>query len=278
MVMMRNFSTRLRYTLAALTLALLLPATLMAQTASQPAAPTAFLPYTSFDFGTVYKGEIISHIFVIKNLGNADLVIESLSTTCGCTVAHADAIIPPGQEGKAILEINTATSIGESAKTAILNTNDAQHPRINLTLYVNVLAGATGGAVENVTLRPGKYIGPLFVGPQAEWGETVLTGQTVTKEFFVSVERGSVKLLRVEDAERIRARIETIEEGKRYKLIVENAPIDQPTLCIETLKVFTDSDVLPYFLFGVHLQIRQPKGAVPAPNSKPKPAAAEKKP
>ncbi len=81
---MRNFTGQILMALGRLTLGLLLHATAVAQTAppnAAPATPKAFLPYTSYDFGTVYKGEIISQVFVIKNFGNADLVIESLSSS-----------------------------------------------------------------------------------------------------------------------------------------------------------------------------------------------------
>ena len=72
-----------------------------ATSAKLPPAPHAYAPFTSFDFGDVYKGEIISHIFVIKNEGTADLVIKDFAGGCGCEIVGADKVIPPGKEGKA---------------------------------------------------------------------------------------------------------------------------------------------------------------------------------
>ncbi|HSB07953.1 MAG TPA: hypothetical protein VLM38_00465 [Blastocatellia bacterium] len=44
---------------------------------SRPApAPKAVTPFTSYDFGDVYTGELISQIFVIKNEGDAELQIK----------------------------------------------------------------------------------------------------------------------------------------------------------------------------------------------------------
>jgi hypothetical protein len=40
-----------------------------------PPAPRIVTPFTSFEFGDVYTGEIISHIFIIRNEGDADLKI-----------------------------------------------------------------------------------------------------------------------------------------------------------------------------------------------------------
>lgn len=47
-------------------------------TAPSP-APKAVAPFTSFNFGDVYKGELISYIFVIRNEGSADLQIKDFA-------------------------------------------------------------------------------------------------------------------------------------------------------------------------------------------------------
>lgn len=49
-------------------------------TATPKAAPRAVLPFTSFDFGDVPRGELISHIFVIRNEGNANLDIKEFTS------------------------------------------------------------------------------------------------------------------------------------------------------------------------------------------------------
>jgi len=47
--------------------------------AAAPPAPRIVAPFTSFNFGDVYKGEIISHIFVIRNEGSAELQIKDFA-------------------------------------------------------------------------------------------------------------------------------------------------------------------------------------------------------
>lgn len=44
-----------------------------------PAVPRAIAPLTSYDFGDVYKGEVISHTFIIRNEGRADLLIKEFT-------------------------------------------------------------------------------------------------------------------------------------------------------------------------------------------------------
>jgi hypothetical protein len=46
-----------------------------AKVSSLPPAPKAVTPFTSFNFGDIYTGEVISQIFVIRNEGDAELRI-----------------------------------------------------------------------------------------------------------------------------------------------------------------------------------------------------------
>jgi hypothetical protein len=225
---------------------------------SQP-APRATAPFTTFDFGDIYKGEIISHIFVIKNEGNADLVIKDFAAGCGCEVTSSDKLIPPGKEGKAQLEINTATQLGQIMKPATLHTNDPERPNIVFILTANVLTSPDGGPVPGVALRPGKHIGPIFLGPDVRGALNVAAGQKGKAEFTVTVEKGPLKVLRVEGEGRyFITRLETVEEGKSYKIIAEPVTTETPGSYDEPLRVITDSRVLPSFPIYLHLRV-QPK-------------------
>src|SRR6185503_1030674 len=188
------------------------------QSSSEAHAPRAVVPFQSFDFGDVYKGEIISHIFVIKNEGTASLVIKEFVSGCGCEITSSDRVIPAGKEGIAQLEVNTATQFGQIMKPATLRTNDPERPNIVFTLMANVLTSSDGGPAQGVTLRQGKHIGPIFIGPDVRAGSNVAAGQKVKTEFTITVEKGPLKVLRVEGASKyFTARLETQEEGKSYK-------------------------------------------------------------
>lgn len=41
---------------------------------------------TSFDFGTIHQGQVITHFFKLKNVGKTPLIISDGHSTCGCTV------------------------------------------------------------------------------------------------------------------------------------------------------------------------------------------------
>jgi hypothetical protein len=212
------------------------------------------VPITAHDFGDVYKGEIISQLFVIKNVGSADLTVE-LIPLCGCEVIEVDKVVAPGKEGKAIIEINTGTQFGEISKIATLRTNDPALANVNLTLKANILSGPGGGPVENVPLRQGKHVGPLFVSPDTRAGLIVRRGQPGKVEFLITAEQGAVNIDRVEaKSPRIKCRLEVMEPAKRYKVIVEPEPAEEQRQFDNLIVVHTDSPQLPWFQLVVLLR------------------------
>ena len=222
-----------------------------------PPAPKAVVPVTSFSFDDVYKGEIISQIFIIKNVGDADLHITDFTAGCSCEVVEADRVIPPGKEGKAQIEINTSNVVGGAIRTATLHTDDPDRPSIVLSLLANVLSNPDGSPIAGATLREGKHIGPLFVGPGLRWGARIAPGAKSGTEFTISADRGQVKIVGVEgDQTHFATRVTTIEEGKKYKLAVETVPADTPGRYESTLRVTTDSSMLPYFEIKLFLIVR----------------------
>lgn len=217
--------------------------------ATHPAQPVprAVTPFTSFNFGDVYSGEVISQIFVVRNAGDADLQITDFVAGCGCEAIHADRVIPPGKEGTAVVEVQTISQMGDTVKTATLHTNDPQRPRIILTLIANVLRGRP--------LRTGKYIGPVFLSPGAFASLYALNGKKATTEFSITSDK-PVKLVRVECAmKHFTSRIEEIEPGRNYKLIVESVPTETGDLYKDQLRVITDSETLSAFTIDLSLRV-----------------------
>jgi len=255
---MKSVNKVLTVIVASMTFAFAAPASARQTQAGGPSspAPKLVVPLTSFEFGDVYRGEIISHTFVIRNEGGADLVIKEFTAACGCSVTESDRVIPPGKEGRAVLEIDTNTQMGAITKVATLRTNDLARPNLLLTLSANVLTSPDGGPVKGVTLRPGKHIGPLFVGPQTHWGMSLTPGQKARAEFTVSAERGPVKILRVEgNSPQFVSRVETIEEGKLYRIVVEAGPVARPGQYEDRIWVSTDSAALPAFRINLNLNV-----------------------
>jgi hypothetical protein len=213
------------------------------------------VPIAAYDFGDVYKGEVISQVFLIRNEGDAELRIESATAGCGCSVVDSDRVVAPGQVGKAELQVNTVSQAGQISKIATLNTNDPARPNIVLTLIANVLTSGDGGPVKGIVLRSGKHIGPIFLAPDSTAGFTLAEGKTWNAEFNVTVERGNLKVLRIE-AKHFMPRIETLQEGKSYKLVFEPRPDSTADSHTERVRVITDSNALPYFFVNLNAGAR----------------------
>ncbi|MBL1280358.1 MAG: DUF1573 domain-containing protein [Fluviicola sp.] len=61
-----------------------------------------------YDAGDVYKGEVITAKFTIKNTGSYPLVIGEVKGSCSCTVAEKpEEPILPGGEGEIMAYVNT---------------------------------------------------------------------------------------------------------------------------------------------------------------------------
>jgi hypothetical protein len=211
-------------------------------------APKAIVPFTSFSFGDVYTGEVISQIFVIKNDGDADLLIRDFKGDCGCTVTRSDRVIPPGKEGTAEIEVQTISQSGLINKTATLHTNDPGQPTIIFTLIATVLKGSP--------LRQGKYIGPIFLSPDPRASMYALAGKKAMTEFSVTADGAAVKVLRVEGGtKQFASRVEVVQPGRSYKILVESLPIETGGLYTDQLRIVTDNPTLPAFSVDLTLRV-----------------------
>lgn len=244
-------------------LAMIFAASLITAQAQQPsdtgqaaAVPRAVVPFYSYDFGDINKGETLAYIFRIKNIGNADLLIKESIPDCGCEVVSADKVIAPGKEGKARVQISTVNMFGNMHSYPVLRTNDPDQPKITFTLKANILASPNGLPIEGAVVRRGKHVGPIFLSPGDFTGLTTATGAQSKIELAISAERGLVKVLRVEsESNFLSARVEMIEEGKKYKIVVEPAPTLAPGSYEAGLQVYTDSPALPSFPVGIRVNV-----------------------
>lgn len=60
--------------------------------------PPAIEVAESYDFGTVVKGDTVTATLPVRNAGRSDLVVEGVSTSCGCTTATLSATSLSPQE------------------------------------------------------------------------------------------------------------------------------------------------------------------------------------
>lgn len=98
----------------------------------------------SFDFGTV-KEEAgkITHEFTFTNTGNAPLVIQQVTASCGCTTpSWTKEPVAPGAKGVITVTYSAAGRPGAFQKTITVTNNSAENP-IALTIKGQVTPRAT---------------------------------------------------------------------------------------------------------------------------------------
>lgn len=113
------------------------------------ARPIFSMPEIVHDFGTVAQGVLVTHEFAIKNSGTADLVIQRIAPSCGCTATSIPAnVIKPGTTEKVKVSFDTSGFFGRKTKTVLVVTNDVDTPEKVFTLTGSITAG--------YTVEPGK--------------------------------------------------------------------------------------------------------------------------
>jgi hypothetical protein len=91
------------------------------------------------NFGQVKEGEKIGCIFTFINTGDADLIINSATTTCGCTVPRYDRKpIVPGSKGSLEVTFNTEGRNGIQSKTITVKSN-AEPPIAILKITAEII-------------------------------------------------------------------------------------------------------------------------------------------
>jgi hypothetical protein len=86
--------------------------------------PVAAFETTDHDFGTINEGQKVTHIYKVKNTGEAPLIIQSAQPSCGCTVPDwTREPIPVGGTGFVKAEFDSNGKPGIANKTIAVTAN-----------------------------------------------------------------------------------------------------------------------------------------------------------
>lgn len=190
-------------------------------------APRIKFDTATWDFGTMYQQEKVSHDFVYRNLGKGPLQIEKVKTSCGCTAAEpSHREILPGQQGALSVTFSSGHFRDRVTKLVYVDTNDPEEPRVTLTI--------TGVVKMEVQVTPiSIYVGQMQLGTKA-----------IRSVDILPVEVSKFKLLgtRVTDPAIKVMRTESIrKDGKQgYRLVVQHGPVSKPGRVSASLLVQTD--------------------------------------
>ena len=142
--------------------------------AEEISAPKLVIAEPTYEFGSVAQGQKVVHDFIIRNSGSADLKIDNVVPSCGCTATTIDdALVKPGSEGRVHVEFDTTGFKGDKTKTVRVYSNDPETPTSLLTL---------NGSVEvDVSIEPDRVL----------FGD-VIKGNSETKDVTVTASRANI--------------------------------------------------------------------------------------
>ncbi|MFQ5433267.1 MAG: DUF1573 domain-containing protein [Anaerolineae bacterium] len=106
--------------------------------------PHIGLEVTNLDLGDVVNGEIVNREVAVRNDGTEALVVESVSTSCGCTQATLEPMtIPPGESATLFIEFDSGAHGPELTGTLIrqvfIVSNDPEQSEAVVELAANIL-------------------------------------------------------------------------------------------------------------------------------------------
>ena len=101
--------------------------------------PNIEMHETRYDFGEMQQGESVTHDFILKNTGGADLIITAAKGSCGCTVPQwPKNPIAKGEEAVIKVTFNSAGKSGKQNKTVTLVSNAIPNTKV-ITINGNVI-------------------------------------------------------------------------------------------------------------------------------------------
>ena len=114
-------------------------------------APGLALEAVQLDLGDVPNGQIIQRELAVSNTGDAPLVVESISTSCGCTTASlTPEQLAPGESGTLQIEFDAGAHgtdlTGPLVRQIFINSNDPAQPEVTIELAVNVTSPVATGS------------------------------------------------------------------------------------------------------------------------------------
>jgi hypothetical protein len=96
----------------------------------------------SFDFGNALPNKTLTKEFVVKNFGGEDLLIDRVSTTCGCTVAEGySKVVKPGGSTTLRVKLETRNYSGRVERKVAVKSNDPEKAVAEVTVVATVRAG-----------------------------------------------------------------------------------------------------------------------------------------
>jgi hypothetical protein len=200
----------------------------------------AVIPETRFAFGRVLRGTAIEHEFVVRNEGAAALRIQGVRATAPLRLGRMPALIAPGAELKLRVHLETSKLSGPFEGEILLSLNDPALPEARL-------------------LFEGRVVPPIELSPRSAFFVAARRGER--RQAAIEIINHEPEPLRVESVEHPRERfatkMETVEEGRRYRLSLILNPDGPGGKKTEDILVKTSSRTAPALRISANTHLRE---------------------
>jgi hypothetical protein len=182
-----------------------------------------------YDFGEVPNVHVIEHVFALRNAGTAPLKIRRIKAGCVCTAAEVSSrLLQPSSEAALSVKLTLCGLRGHVRERVLIESNDPCRPQIRLYLQ--------GTATADITVAPCQ-LAFLRIDENAEISKTIdILSNKPDSKFKVEKVQSDNPLFIPE--------LESIENGKAYRLIVTTKPPLPEGLTYGSIRVLTDK---PYY-------------------------------
>ena len=108
-------------------------------------APDIDLSQSQTDLGVVTNGEIRTIEISVQNLGSGDLIIEAVTTSCGCTSADIKPrVIPAGENGTLSIRYDSGAhgpdEVGSVMRQVFIASNDPSDPEVEFRFTAEIIS------------------------------------------------------------------------------------------------------------------------------------------
>jgi hypothetical protein len=194
-----------------------------------------------YDFGKLMGVDKIEHVFKFRNEGEADLTIDKVNTTCGCTAALPSVkVIPPGGQGELKTTFTVGKRQGKQTKRIYVLSNDPSSRRTTLTIK--------GFIIPAVEVQPAS----VFLKPKEGTVsmKVVKISQTMDEELEIGDVTSRLNLVNTHIKE------EPAEDGKkRYSLEISLKPDIDPGRYFEKVTVATNCAAKPKIDIPIRIRV-----------------------
>jgi len=93
---------------------------------TKPEGPLPVMKFTEdlYDFGTIEQGDVVEHTFSFKNTGEAPLIIQNASASCGCTIpSWPKDPVAVGETAEIKVKFNSRGKSGQQNKPVSITAN-----------------------------------------------------------------------------------------------------------------------------------------------------------